>query len=187
MSQLRSAGWKHAVCKCLLLWAVPTACAVGTEPDELAGSGGSGGTEAEGGSAGTGVIPSAGTNSTSGTSSTGGTSSNPFGGTSGGAGKAGSGGSGGKAGGGSGGSAAGGSSGGAGGTGGALCACTTTRPWVDNTVINWATGDCFSLGTATYVYTGVRAQTYANSQCNPMMQEAWCTDTSNDYKFMLCP
>jgi hypothetical protein len=43
------------------------------------------------------------------------------------------------------------------------------------------------VGDATYKYTGTKAQTYANIQCNPTMQEPWCTDSGNDYKFMVCP
>jgi hypothetical protein len=54
-------------------------------------------------------------------------------------------------------------------------------------VLSWATGDCLTTGGVTYLYIGMKAQTYANGQCNPAKQEPWCPDSSNDYKFMACP
>lgn len=200
MSLDRMAPLRPAVFKALLILALPSACATGLEPDDVAGEGsaGSSGTEAEGGSgtAGSSVIPQAGSGSSSGSSST------AFGGTSSTGGKGGTGaggtGSGGTAAGGKGGSASGGagtagsaaggsSAGGSGGSSGGACSCAKTQAWVDNTTISWATGDCFTVATATYAYTGTKAQTYANGQCNPSKQEAWCADSGNDYKFMLCP
>jgi hypothetical protein len=181
----------------LLIAALPTACAVGVEPDfDDAPNQGQAGSTAEGGGGqgGSGVLPIAGTTPTS----TGGKASNPFGGTSstggsGGAATAGSGGAaGGKGGGSSGGSgtagsggAATGGGGGAGG-GGAGCACPKTLPWVDNMVLNWVSGDCLSVAGKNYLYTGTKAQTYANGACNPTKQEAWCTSVDGDYKFMAC-
>ena len=53
--------------------------------------------------------------------------------------------------------------------------------------MSWTTGDCVTTAGTTYEYTGTKAQTYANSQCNPGKQEAWCTDSGNDYKFLVCP
>ncbi len=196
-----SYGWRNALKlglgSSLLLVVLPTACATGVEPEAEDGNASEGGSAAQAGSGslgGTGVIPSAGKPST-----TGGSTSNAFGGSSsagmgaGGSastgGKGGAGGSastGGKggAGGGTGGSGTGGGTGGGGPVG---CACPTKKVWMDNTVLSWKTGDCLTVGAATYVYTGVIAQTYANGQCNPTKQEPWCADTSNDYKFMLCP
>jgi hypothetical protein len=86
---------------------------------------------------------------------------------------------------GSGGANAGG--GGGGGGGGGSCGCLATKMWTDGANISFTTNDCLTVGTATYKYVGTKAQTYANVQCNPSMQETWCTDSGNDYKFMLCP
>ena len=87
-----------------------------------------------------------------------------------------------------GGSSTGGASAGSGGNGGggSGCACPKTLTWADNTVLNWASGDCLDVSGTKYLYTGAKAQTYANGQCNPTKQEAWCTDSGNDYKFMAC-
>ncbi|HEX2873786.1 MAG TPA: hypothetical protein VHP33_21165 [Polyangiaceae bacterium] len=190
-------------CRALLLVVLPTACAVGVDPT-FDGSGadpdGTAGTStAAGGTLGTSgsgsVLPKAGTTGTAGSAVV-----NPFGGSAsagtssggtsaagtsaGGASSAGasSGGSAGAA--GKGGSAGAGAGAGGSGTGG--CACTKTLTWKDNTVLAWAAGDCVDVSGAKYLYTGTKAQTYANGQCNPAKQEAWCADSSNDYKFMLC-
>jgi hypothetical protein len=53
-------------------------------------------------------------------------------------------------------------------------------------VLNWSSGDCLDVAGTKYLYTGAKMQTYANAQCNPTKQEAWCTDSGNDYKFMAC-
>jgi hypothetical protein len=183
----------------VLVAAVPLACAVGVDPEIYDDSA----TTPEPGTAGT-LTSTGGSNAgapatppKAGTSSTNaGTSNNPFGGSSGTGGKPSTtGGSAGSTAGGVGvggastGGAAGGSSGGAAGSGGSGggCACTKTLTWTDNTVLNWVSGDCLSVSGKNYVYTGTKAQTYANAQCNPGKQEAWCTDMGNDYKFMACP
>jgi hypothetical protein len=181
----------------LLVAALPLACAEGVDPeiyDDSSLEAGTAGMQMGTGGSTAGAPstpPKAGTSSTSA-----GTSSNPFGGSTSTGGKPSTaGGSGGSAGstagvgGASTGGAAGGSSGGAGGSGGSGsgCACTKTLTWTDNTVMNWVSGDCLSVGGKNYLYTGTKAQTYANAQCNPSMQEPWCTDMGNDYKFMACP
>lgn len=185
----------------LLPGALFLSCAQGVEPD-LDGTGEPNG---ESGSGGGMPEPTAGTgNGGSGTGqagkANGGSGTNPFGGTSStaGTGTAGedSGGTGGSAG-GSGSMAGAGTGGSAGGTGGASgsggsgggdgCGCAKTLAWMDNTPMNWSTGDCLTTGGMTYRYTGTKAQTYANAQCKPGMQELWCADMGNDYKFMLCP
>jgi hypothetical protein len=141
------------------------------------GSSGSGGTNAGGGKAG---------------SSSGGATAGS-GGRGGGGGSGGRGGStaGGSAAGGSaaGGSAAGGSSGGASGGAGSGCTCGKTVAWVDDTNVSFVKGDCVTTGGKTYLYTGSKAQTFANGACNPAMQMTWCkasTEGGNDFNFMLC-
>jgi hypothetical protein len=178
----------------LLLATLPLACAVGVDPElydetETASEAGTAGAPVgAGGSAANmaGAAPKAGTGSTSA-----GASANPFGGTNtGGKPNATSGAGGGGGGGVSGGASTGGggsSSAGAGGGGGGACGCGMTLMWADNTVMNWVSGDCLTVSGKTYLYTGTKAQTYANSQCNPTKQETWCTDMGNDYKFMACP
>jgi hypothetical protein len=168
-----------------------------TDPVDTAGSS-SGGTLGMAGS--TTVLPKAGS-----TGSAGSAVVSPFGGTassggkagssSGGQGSAGAGGSAGSAGkagsssGGTGG-AAGGSTGGTGGstggTGTGGCACPTKKTWADNTTLAFGPGDCLDVAGAVYLYTGAKAQTWANKDCNPTMQAAWCSDVGADYKFMLC-
>lgn len=180
----------------LLLTLMPSGCAVGVEPafeDEPTVHGGS----ANGGSAGKATAGGSGAGtpsppSSAGTTSTSGSGANPFGGSagSGGKGGAGSGGTSGSSA-GSGGSSAGsggtsGSSAGSGGTS-AGCACAKTLAWADNMNLSWASGDCVTTGGVTYLYTGTKAQTYANGDCNPAKQLAWCRDAGNDYKFMACP
>lgn len=204
MSPAHLATLKSKLGKCLLIVALPTACAVGTEPEGnqaqpdpgSAGSSGSGIDAAGTGTlAGTGnVIPNAGTGSGSGD----GGKSSAFGGSSSTGGKAGSssagaagsssGGKGGSSSGGAGGSSAGASAGGNSGSGGggAGCACLVKAPWMANMVQTIKPGDCVTVTDKTYLYTGVKTQTYANDQCNPTKQEAWCIDTSNDYNFKLC-
>lgn len=209
MSYARFAVFKLNWCRLLLLVALPVACAVEVKPEfEDTGEGDqpadSAGTSAGGApaTAGTSSLPTAGTTVTS---SGGKTTANPFGGTSssgsssGGAassgassggtssgGKGGSGGasSGGK--GGSGGAAGSGAGGGSGGSGSAGCACPTKKTWADNTNLSFGPGDCLDVGGAIYLYTGAKAQTWANKDCNPTMQLAWCSDVGADYKFMLC-
>jgi hypothetical protein len=205
MSYARFAPLKLTLLRALLIAALPTACAVGVKPD-LEDTGGTGQTgDTAGTSAGGMLTTTAGSGSVlphSGTTSTGGSAvSSPFGGTSssgsggaapGGAsngGSGGSGGSGGAAGAGgkaSGGAAgAGGSGGGAGGSGSG-CACPKTVMWADNMVLGFVTGNCLDVKGQLYLYTGTKAQTYANGDCNPAKQLSWCTDMGNDYKFMLC-
>jgi len=207
MSYARFAVFKLNWCRALLLVALPAACAVEVKPefedtgetDQPADTAGSsaGGTIV---TAGTSGLPTAGTTATN----TGGSkTTNPFGGTSssgsssggassGGASSAGAS-SGGSAAGGKGGSAAGGKggTGGAagsstGGTGTGSCACPTKKTWADNTNLAFGPGDCLDVGGAIYLYTGAKAQTWANKDCNPTMQLAWCSDVGADYKFMLC-
>ncbi len=196
MSFARKASLKLTLCCAFLLAALPTACAVGVEPDfeavaDVAGSSAGG---SLGSSGSTSVIPKAGTTSTS----NGGSGvASPFGGTSSSGGKAGSSGGGGGGGGGggsgsasagsagSGGSSAGSASGGTGG-GGSGCACTAPKPWADNSNLSFGPGDCVDVAGALYLYTGAKAQTWANKDCNPTMQLAWCSDGNSDYKFMLC-
>jgi hypothetical protein len=181
----------------LALAALPLACAVGVTPEEDNGGTANQGGDPVGGTAS--VSGSSGSATTAGKPS-GGSPSGAFGGTSASGGKAGSsgGGNGGTAGSISGGSTSGGStnggSGGAGGSGGsgggsgggAGCACPKTLTWMDDTSLSWSTGDCLDVAGAKYLYVGMRMQTYANHQCNPTKQETWCTDSGNDYKFMLC-
>lgn len=209
MSYARFAPFKLSLSRALLIVALPLACAAEVKPEfedtgepnppaDTAGTS-AGGTPA---TAGTSGLPKAGTTSVGGT-----VTSNPFGGTSsagtssGGASSAGtssggatsggatSGGatSGGSAAGGKGGAAgssAGGSGTGGSGTGG--CACPTKKTWADNTTLAFGPGDCLDVAGAIYLYTGVKAQTWANKDCNPTMQAAWCSDMGADYKFMLC-
>jgi hypothetical protein len=197
-------------CRALLIAALPMACATGVLPDLEEGTAGTAGTEAEGGSSSSGspnggmpgtsgTFPIAGTTVTGGRGSTGGTpggggkagsgSGGASGGASGGSGSggrggSGSGGRGGSGSGGRGGSTAGGSGGSGGGTGG--CTCAKTVAWVDNSNVSFSKGDCVTTAGKTYLYTGTKAQTYANGSCNPAMQMTWCKDTGNDYNFMLC-
>jgi hypothetical protein len=184
-------------CRALLFVALPTACAVGVEPtfdgngsdpEGTAGtSTGAGGTPSASGTGS--VLPKAGTSSTGGSAVV-----NPFGGAAsaggsssagsatGGASSAGSssGGSAGAAGKGSGGSAS------SGGSGAGGCACPVKKAWMDNTNLALVTNDCVDVAGALYLYTGAKAQTWANKDCNPTMQLAWCSDMGADYKFMLC-
>lgn len=190
------------------LWfAALSACATGVQQDLVddgsssSGGNNTGGTLMAAGEAGTSsVVPIAGSTSKGGagnpfggSASTGGKSSAGSGGMAGqGGASAGSGGASAGSGGasaGSGGASAGsgGASAGGGGGGSGSCGCGATKVWADNTNISFATNDCLTVGTATYKYVGTKAQTYANGQCNPSMQEPWCTDSGNDYKFMLCP
>ncbi len=196
-----------SVLRLLLLAGIPLACAVGVPPDTADEGGGD-----EGGSSSAGTLNVSGSVSMTmaGKGSNGGTTSGAFGGTASTAGKGGtsaagaggSGGAGGAAGaalsshGGSGGAgggtagsggAGGGAGAGTGGSGGgAGCACPKTLTWADNTVLSWSSGDCLDVAGTKYLYTGTKMQTYANAQCNPTKQEAWCTDSGNDYKFMAC-
>jgi hypothetical protein len=179
----------------LVLTLMPSGCAVGVEPEfeDLplsdagsssqagGGNGGSAGKATGGGGAG---APS-----TAGTTSTSGSGANPFGGSAGSGGQAGQGGKGGSTSGGASGGAGKAGSAGAGGAGGTTggCSCAKTLAWMDDTVMNWATGDCVTSGGVTYRYVGTKAQTYANGDCNPAKQEPWCSDSGNDYKFMACP
>jgi len=217
MSPGRLPQLKLSLLRALLIAALPTACAVGVQPD-LSDAGGTdtGGDSgsAAGGTGGmalagmSGSLAQAGTTSPNGgsvtqafggTSSSGGKAGSGSGGSggaggagkggsagAGGAGKGGSGGSGGGSG-GSGGSS-GGSGGGGGGSGGAGsgCTCKQTKAWTDGGNISWVTGDCLTTGGKTYLYTGTKMQMFANGDCNPAKQLTWCTDSNNDYKFMLC-
>ena len=208
MSYARFAVFKLNWCRLLLLAALPAACAVEVKPEfedtgEPEQPADTAGTSAGGAptTAGTSSLPTAGTTVTS----TGGkTTVNPFGGTSssgsasggtssggtssGGTSSGGKGGSGGTSSGGKGGSggAAGSGTGGSGGTGSAGCACPTKKTWADNTNLAFGPGDCLDVAGAIYLYTGVKAQTWANKDCNPTMQATWCSDVGADYKFMLC-
>lgn len=137
---------------------------------------------------------SGGGTSSAGTASGGTGSGGASSGGSGAGGKAGSG-AGGKAGSSAGGSAGAGGKGGAdggGGSGGAVatgsCATCPTPPktWADNTNISFGPGDCFDVSGALYLYTGKKAQTWANKDCNPTKQLSWCSDPNTDYNFMLC-
>lgn len=205
MSHRRARQLKLTLWHALLIAALPSACATEVQQefddngDPSGPASGSGGALVTSGSGGVVPMPKAG-------SSTGGNGgagvSSPFGGSSGSGGKASagaggtdgeggtdSGGSGGNATGGSGGASAGsgGASAGSGGGGSGPCGCMKTLAWADNTVLNWATGDCLTVADKTYKYVGTKAQTWANKDCNPTMQLAWCTDSGNDYKFMACP
>jgi hypothetical protein len=205
MSGGRVPQLKLTLQRALLIVALPTACAVEVQPnmsDEGGDTGGVSGSAAGGAPLGgmAGSPAKAGTSSTSGgsvtnafggTASSGGKAGSGSGGSAGSSGGSGSGGSGKGGSGGSGGGTAGsggGSAGGSGGSGGGAggCGCKKTVPWVDNTNISWGPGDCLTLATKTYLYTGTKMQTYANIQCNPAKQETWCTDSGNDYKFMVC-
>jgi hypothetical protein len=207
MSYRHLAQLKLTLCRALVIAALPTACAVGVEPDfgdstdpgDTGGGGAgvsSGGTLPLSGSTTGGQAPKAGSPSTNG-----GTSS-PFGGSASTGGKGGSA-SGGGGGGGTGGSSTGGTAGSsrggtggsstggtggssAGGTGGGTCACPKTLVWADNTNLSFVSGDCLDVAGKIYLYTGTKAQTWANKDCNPTMQLAWCTDVGADYKFALC-
>jgi hypothetical protein len=204
MSLRRTGQLKLGLWYALLVSAVPSACANGVQQDfdegeaPSAGGKGSGGALVTGGSGS--VVPPP---PKAGSSGTGGAASNPFGGSASTGGKAtggaggmsgggadNEGGSGGKATGGASGSATGGASGGSGGSGGSgsgPCACAKTLNWVDNTNITFSTGDCFKVGDATYEYVGTKTQTWANLDCNPTKQMAWCKDVGADYRFTLCP
>ena len=201
MSVQRCARPWSSAARVLLLAGLPLACAVGVSP-EVEDSGGTGN---DGGSSAAGTLSVSGSSNgnVAGKPATGGTSSGAFGGTAstggkGGSSAAGAGGAGstsGAGGGGAGGSAGAGGKGGAGGAGGssagaggggAGCACPKTLIWADNTVLSWSSGDCLDVAGTKYLYTGTKMQTYANAQCNPTKQEAWCTDSGNDYKFMAC-
>jgi hypothetical protein len=198
MSNSRYALLKLVLGPALLFTLMPSGCAVGVAPefeDEPRSDAGTS-SQAGGGNGGGAGKPSgasgSGTPSTAGTTSASGSGANPFGGSAGSGGQAGQGGKGGSASGstnGGAGSAGRGGSAGAGGGGGTSggCTCAKTLPWTDNTVMNWATGDCVTTGGVTYRYVGTKAQTYANGDCNPAMQEPWCSDSGNDYKFMACP
>jgi hypothetical protein len=202
MSDAGTSWLKQDFCRALLLVALPTACAVGvdptfegngTDPGTAGTAGSSTGTGGTLGTSGSGsVLPKAGTTGTGGSAV-----ANPFGGSAsagtsagggstagtggaGGASSAGSGGSAGAAGRGSGGSA------GAGGSGTGGCACPVKKVWMDNTNLSLVTNDCVDVAGALYLYTGAKPQTWANKDCNPTMQLAWCSDMGADYKFMLC-
>jgi hypothetical protein len=88
----------------------------------------------------------------------------------------------------SGGTTSGGTSGagtsGAGGTGSPGCACMMAKMWTDDTNLALGPGDCVDVEGAIYLYTGTKAQTWAQAACNPTMQATWCSGA--DYKFMLC-
>ena len=73
---------------------------------------------------------------------------------------------------------------GAGGTATGGCACPMPKTWADDTSMNFGPGDCLDVKGAIYLYTGTKAQVWAHKDCNPTMQDTWCT--SADYKFMLC-
>jgi hypothetical protein len=208
MSYARFAPLKLSLSRALLIAAMPIACAAEVKPEfEDTGDtdmpADTAGTSAGGtlGTAGSSVLPSSGTTSVGGTKVV----ANPFGGTSssgsssGGSSSSGASSGGASSGGASGGSAAGGKAGAstggsagssAGGTGtggaGAGCACPTKKVWADNTTLAFGPGDCLDVAGALYLYTGVKAQTWANKDCNPTMQAAWCSDVGADYKFMLC-
>jgi hypothetical protein len=212
----RIAALKLTLCRTLLVAALPAGCAVGvtqegggdkSDPVDTAGSSNGG---APGASGSMNVPPKAGTTGSAGSAvgSAGSAVVNPFGGTastagngSGGQSSAGAGGSGGH--GGSGGSGSGGKAGsggaggvtsaggqggtsGAGGTGTGGCACPTKKTWADDMNLAFGPGDCLDVAGAVYLYTGVKAQTWAQKACNPTMQAAWCSDPGADYKFMLC-
>jgi hypothetical protein len=205
MSLRRARQPKLRLWHAVLIIALPSACATEVQQEfdddgdpSDAGSG-SGGALVTGGNGGVIPMPKAGSSSGGsggsgvspfgGTSSTGGNASSGSGGMSeGGTDSGGSGGSGGKTTGGSGGASAGsgGASAGTGGGGSGPCGCMKTLAWADNTVLNWSTGDCLTVDDATYKYVGTKMQTWANKDCNPTAQLAWCTDGGNDYKFMLC-
>jgi hypothetical protein len=203
---------KLRLLRALLIAALPTACAVGVEPDMTDEGVPSDAGSTSGGTGGGILVGVGGTAPNAGTaSSSGGSVTNAFGGTSSGGGgksgsssggaagdggsKSGSGGAGGSSAGGSsaGGSSAGGGAAGSGGSSGSgtgggtgSCVCKQTHAWTDNTNISWVTGDCLTVGGKTYLYTGMKMQTWANKDCNPVMQLTWCTDSGNDYKFMAC-
>jgi len=190
--------------------ALPTACAVGVDPtfvDDGTDDGGGAGTAPVGiggtlGTSGSGTtLPKAGTSTggsavvspfggsaSAGTSAGGGSAagSSAGGASSAGSSAGGRAGAGGTAAGGTGagGTAAGGT--GTGGTGGGTCACPVKKVWADNTTMTIAPGDCVEVAGAIYLYSGAKTQTWANKDCNPTMQLAWCSDMGADYKFVLC-
>mgnify|MGYP001602640697 CR=1 FL=1 len=189
-------------CRALLLVALPTACAVGVDPkfdDSGADPDGTAGTSTTAGgtlsTAGTTALPKAGTTSTGGSAVV-----NPFGGSASAGTSTGGSSSAGSANGGAGGASAGNSSGGsagaagkggsagagagAGGTGGGGCACPVKKTWADNTNMTIAPNDCVDVDGAMYLYMGAKTQDWANKDCNPAMQLAWCPGA--EYKFMLC-
>jgi len=152
----------------------------GTEPSNSTGGKSSGGTSTGGkasGGASTGGTASGGASGgkASGGASTGGKAS---GGASTGGSASGGASTGGKA-----GSSTGGATGGSG-TGG--CTCPTKKTWVDNSNLAFEPGDCLDVAGDIYLYTGSKDQTWANKDCNPAKQLAWCSDVGADYKFMLC-
>ena len=208
MSHGHFAQLKHTWCRSLLIATLPLACAVGVKPEfddggddtsETAGAA-SGGKLGFAGAAAAGAPAKAGSSATSGGSGSAGAVASPFGGTASTGGKAGSSGganSGGASGatgtaggGGSGGTAGaaggGAGAGGAGGAGTGTCACPMKLTWADNTNLSWGPGACLDVGGKIYLYTGAKPQTWANKDCNPTMQLAWCSDVGADYKFMLC-
>jgi hypothetical protein len=180
-----------------------------SQPADTAGSS-AGGAPSTAGS--TTVLPHAGTTTTSagaatnpfgGTSSAGGSiagassAGTSNGGTSSGGASSGGASKGGSSAGGKGGSSSGGATGAGGsaaGTGGSAtgggatsgCACPAPKTWADNTNLSFGPGDCVDVAGKVYLYTGTKAQTWANKDCNPTMQLAWCSDVGADYKFMLC-
>jgi hypothetical protein len=199
-------GW----CRALLVLVLPLGCATAVLPDLGEPSeAGVAGTSAEGGGSSGGMTGTSGTLPIAGTSvASGGTGTGAFGGTQSGGGRAGSG-SGGAGGGGAGrggasfggtgfggfsfggtggrgGAGAGGSATGGSGGGGSGCTCAKTVAWVNNANVSFGPGDCVTAAGKTYLYTGTKKQTYANGSCAPGMQMTWCTDTGNDYNFMLC-
>lgn len=182
MSNSRSAAgklWWRAV----VFVAAPTACAVATQPDvfdeEPRPSAGSAGAAGHGGRSGT---PAGGSLGTSGKGG-----SEAKSGAGGAGGRLATGGKGGGA--GAGGTPAGnaGSSGaGAGGNGPLTCACPKPLTWQDAASLSWTRGDCLEVDDQLYLYIGTKPQTFANPECKPTRQLAWCTDTTNDFKFMAC-
>jgi len=211
MRSRHAVSFRLPVARLLLLVVTPLACARGVDPDDSygddvadAGSGGSGSaSQAGSGGSNSGGKPStagsgpsaAGGTGTSGGTPSGGTASSGNGGggaagSSGGTttgGKGGGAGAGGKGGaGGAGGTGTGGASGGSGGSGTACNCSGEPMKWMDNANISWSNGACFTVDTATYVYVGMKMQTYANGSCNPTKQLSWCTNSDSDYKFMLC-
>lgn len=209
MSYRHFAQLKHAWLRMLLVATVPLACAVGVKPEfddstgDPSGGAGSAGSTAMAGHSSGGSLPFAGSTSggtaakagaagtSGGASGSGGASASPFGGTSSSGGKGGGGGGGaaGAAGGGAAGAAGASGAAGAAGAAGAgtgTCACPKKLTWADNTNLSWGPGACLVVGSKTYLYTGMKAQTWANKDCNPTMQLAWCSDVGADYKFMAC-
>ena len=198
----RALSSKPALVRVLLLACLPLACAVGVAPEmeENGATGDDGGTAAGGALNVSGSGPS----TTAGKTNTGGVPA-AFGGTATTGGKAGSSPGGvtgsSSAGSSSAGSVSGGVGGGSAGTGGgsagtasagtagsgAGCTCPAPVAWMDDTVVDVKPGSCVDVAGARYLYGGSKTQTWANKQCNPTQQEAWCADASNDYKFTACP